>query len=89
MEMAQQVGTTQFWSFLTFAGAEVKVVGFEYDDVAQELDKIQEELRSFAPKLVTIIHCETPSGTLNPIEKIGPIVRASGLFPVIDLLTKK
>lgn len=56
----------------------MRVVGFEYDDTAQDLERIREEIRSFSPKLVTIIHCETPSGTLNPIDEIGPVVKESG-----------
>ena len=26
--------------------------------------------------VVSVVHCETPSGTVNPIGEIGPIVRA-------------
>lgn len=56
----------------------MKVVGFDYNETAKDLKRIEREIKLFQPKLVTIVHCETPSGTLNPIEEIGPIVKAHG-----------
>jgi len=50
-------------------GATVKTIDFEYDDIVHDEEKIREEIQKFNPKMVTIIHCETPSGTLNPLEK--------------------
>lgn len=35
-------------------------------------------------KLVAICHHDTPSGTLNPIEEIGRVVRAHGALYVVD-----
>lgn len=54
-------------------GAEVKVVGFNYDEAA-DVAKVEEELVAFRPKMLTLIHCETPSGTLNPAAEIGALV---------------
>ncbi len=31
---------------------------------------------TFRPKMVTAVHCETPSGTLNPVAAIGSLVKA-------------
>ena len=55
-------------------GAEVRTVGFEYDQTA-ETAPVEEEIRGFRPHMVTAVHCETPSGTLNPVGDIGELVR--------------
>jgi aspartate aminotransferase-like enzyme len=55
-------------------GAEVETVGFEYDAVADP-SRVEEAIRRFRPKMVTLVHCETPSGTLNPAAEIGQLVR--------------
>ena len=54
-------------------GAEVEVVGFDYDAVADPI-KIDQAMARFRPKMVTAVHCETPSGTLNPIDEIGKVI---------------
>jgi pyridoxamine--pyruvate transaminase len=38
-------------------------------------------------KLVTVVHCETPSGTLNDIAAIGPIVKAHGALSLVDCVS--
>ncbi|MCC6175537.1 MAG: alanine--glyoxylate aminotransferase family protein [Chloroflexi bacterium] len=54
-------------------GAEVRLVSFG-DDEALDPARVEEAVRTFRPRLVTAVHCETPSGVLNPIEAIGPIL---------------
>lgn len=54
-------------------GAEVEVVGFDYDAIADPT-VVEEAIARFQPKMVTAVHCETPSGTLNPIDAIGQVV---------------
>lgn len=56
-------------------GAEVRVVGFEYHEIA-DTGRVEEAVRAFRPKMLTLVHCETPSGTLNPAKEIGELVRA-------------
>jgi pyridoxamine--pyruvate transaminase len=34
--------------------------------------------------LVTVVHCETPCGTLNPVGEIGPIAKAHGAVTLVD-----
>jgi aspartate aminotransferase-like enzyme len=31
------------------------------------------------PKLVTMVHCETPSGTLNPVADVGELIKMHGV----------
>ena len=56
-------------------GAEVEVVSFEYDEAATDLDRIEAAIRRFRPKMVTLVHCETPSGIMNPAAQVGALVR--------------
>jgi len=56
-------------------GAEVKKYSIPFNKTISYIDfeKIEKEIKIFNPKLVTLVHCETPSGTLNPINEIGEI----------------
>jgi aspartate aminotransferase-like enzyme len=56
-------------------GAEVETVGFDYDQAATDLERIEEAIRRFRPKMVTLVHCETPSGIMNPAAEVGALVR--------------
>jgi pyridoxamine--pyruvate transaminase len=38
-------------------------------------------------ELVTVVHSETPSGTLNPVEQIGPLARAHGAVTLVDCVS--
>lgn len=55
-------------------GAEVRLLSFG-DDEAADPERIEAEVRAFRPRLVTAIHCETPSGLLNPIAEIGEVLK--------------
>src|SRR5206468_4296908 len=37
--------------------------------------------------LVAVVHCETPSGTLNPVEEIGPIAKERGALVLVDCVS--
>jgi len=52
-------------------GAEVRTVGLSYDETLAELSEVQKAISEFKPKMITVVHCETPSGTLNPIDGLG------------------
>ena len=55
-------------------GAEVQWVEFGYDETIRP-GRVEEAIRAFHPKMVTAVHCETPSGTLNSVGSVGEIVR--------------
>jgi aspartate aminotransferase-like enzyme len=59
-------------------GAHVEVVEFPYDAVADP-GKVESAIVRFRPKMVTMIHCETPSGTLNPVGEVGQLVAKHGV----------
>jgi aspartate aminotransferase-like enzyme len=52
-------------------GATVKKVSLPYNETISDMSKIEDALVSFEPKMITVVHCETPSGTLNPIMELG------------------
>lgn len=56
-------------------GAEVQTVDFDYDQTINDWGKVEEAIASFKPKMITAIHCETPSGTLNPLAPLGELKR--------------
>jgi len=54
-------------------GAQVHVVGFAYDQVADP-ERVEAAIMDYKPKMITMVHCETPSGTLNPVAEVGRLV---------------
>lgn len=54
-------------------GAEVRKISLPYDETISDTDQIKTAIESFRPKMITVVHCETPSGTLNPLADIGKI----------------
>jgi aspartate aminotransferase-like enzyme len=56
-------------------GADVRWVEFGFDEVI-DASRVEDAIKSFRPKMVTAVHCETPSGTLNPLADTGSAVRA-------------
>ena len=66
-------------------GAEVEVVGFPFDAIVNP-EPVRAAARRFRPRLVTAVHCETPSGTLNPLEELGQICREVGALFYVDFV---
>jgi aspartate aminotransferase-like enzyme len=60
-------------------GCEVQTVGFEYNQTIHDWDRIEQAIVEFKPKMITAIHCETPSGTLNPIDELGQLKKKHGV----------
>ncbi len=73
-EMARQVG------------AEVEMVGFDYDQ-AVDPGLVREKARRFRPRLVTVVHCETPSGVLNPLPAVGKVCREVDALYYVDFVS--
>lgn len=47
-----------------------------------ELEKFLERDHNF--KYATVVHCDTPSGVLNDIDKICPLLKKKGILTVVD-----
>jgi aspartate aminotransferase-like enzyme len=52
-------------------GADVRLVSMPYDETISNWTEIEDAIASFRPKMITVVHCETPSGTLNPLHELG------------------
>jgi aspartate aminotransferase-like enzyme len=52
-------------------GAQVQTVGLAYDETLADMTAIEQAIVEFKPKMITAVHCETPSGTLNPLAALG------------------
>ena len=57
-------------------GADAKIVGFSYDETINDMARIEAAIAEFKPRMITAVHCETPSGTLNPLEELGRLKNA-------------
>jgi aspartate aminotransferase-like enzyme len=60
-------------------GAEVRSVGSGYDETIHDWAAIEQAIVEFEPKMITVVHCETPSGTLNPIAELGSLKEKHGV----------
>jgi aspartate aminotransferase-like enzyme len=60
-------------------GAEVQTLGLPYDQTLQDWEAVEQAIAAFKPKMITVVHCETPSGTLNPLEELGQLKRRHGV----------
>ncbi|HVN54187.1 MAG TPA: alanine--glyoxylate aminotransferase family protein [Anaerolineaceae bacterium] len=60
-------------------GAEVRVVEISYDQTISDWIAVERAVEEFRPKMITVVHCETPSGTLNPLAELGQIKREHGV----------
>ncbi|MFH2218632.1 MAG: aminotransferase class V-fold PLP-dependent enzyme [Pseudomonadota bacterium] len=54
-------------------GADVRKVSLSYDKTISDMPEIKEAIETFRPKMITAVHCETPSGTLNPLAELGQL----------------
>ena len=69
------------------SGAEVHELEVPYDDAADP-DDVARVLRERPEiELVAVVHCETPSGTLNPVAEIGGAAKARGALVLVDCVS--
>jgi alanine-glyoxylate transaminase/serine-glyoxylate transaminase/serine-pyruvate transaminase len=67
-------------------GAKVTTVEAEWGKII-EPDQIAAALENFKPKLVAIVHAETSTGALTPVEEISKIVHGAGALLLLDTVT--
>ena len=60
-------------------GAEVRKISRPYDETISDMAEIKQTVDTFKPKMITVVHCETPSGTLNPIADLGQVKKEMGV----------
>jgi pyridoxamine--pyruvate transaminase len=68
-------------------GAQLHELEVPYDD-AVDADDVDRFLGGHPEiELVSVVHCETPSGTLNPVAEIGPIAKRHGALTLVDCVS--
>jgi pyridoxamine--pyruvate transaminase len=74
-----------FW--LKDIGADLHEIEVPYDQsvTAEAVDAYLTEHPGIT--VVSMVHSETPSGTLNPVHEIGPVVRKHGAVSVVDCVS--
>ena len=74
-----------YW--LTGFGAELHELEVPYNDSLDpgDVDRFLDGHPEI--ELVTVVHSETPSGTLNPVAEIGPIAKRHGALTLVDCVS--
>ncbi len=67
-------------------GANVTVVESDWGTAVQP-DKVERALKGQDAKLVAIVHAETSTGVLQPLDEIGAIANDSGALLLVDCVT--
>lgn len=76
-----------FGYWLTAIGAELHEIEVAYDD-AIDADAVAAYLDAHPRiRVLSVVHSETPSGTLNPIDRLGPICRSRGVVSIVDVVS--
>lgn len=63
-------------------GCKVEKVSLPYSStigMGDSLQRIEEAVRRTRPAVITAVHCETPSGTLNPLAALGEMKKRLGV----------
>ncbi len=67
-------------------GAKVDVLNFEWGTPVL-VDKVAEQLKQGPYKIVAMVHAETSTGVLNPVQAVGELVKKSGALFLVDCVT--
>ncbi|HNX74628.1 MAG TPA: aminotransferase class V-fold PLP-dependent enzyme [Candidatus Rifleibacterium sp.] len=57
-------------------GAKVRRFELPFNSTVDDCSKLEKIVAACKPKMITAVHCETPSGTLNPLHGIARIKKA-------------
>ena len=76
-----------FGYWLAGFGADLHEIEVPYDEVVTG-DAVDAYLTAHPEiEVVSVVHSETPSGTLNPVWEIGPIARKHGAVTIVDCVS--
>lgn len=68
-------------------GAEAEICAFGYDEVP-EAQKVYDAVKKYRPKVITAVHCETPSGTITKcLADIGSIAHEFDAIFAVDFVS--
>lgn len=73
-----------FADFVSMYGGIPDIYSSDYKNIIdrKELESYLQEHNDY--KYATVVHCDTPSGMLNPIEEICPLLKKYGILTVVD-----
>jgi len=87
LNLVNGVYSKWFGERLARQGATVIEHAVPYDSAVDPAD-VEALLRAHPEVgVVAVCHCETPSGTLNPIAEIGPLAHAAGALVICDVVS--
>ncbi|MCC8013908.1 MAG: alanine--glyoxylate aminotransferase family protein [Eubacterium sp.] len=73
-----------FADFVSLYGGTPVIFKSDYEKEV-DIDSLKEFLENDHNfKYATVVHCETPSGILNPVDKICPLLKSYGIMTVVD-----
>jgi pyridoxamine--pyruvate transaminase len=76
-----------FGYWLSAIGADLHEIEVPYDQ-AIDADAVAAYLDAHPDiKVLSVVHSETPSGTLNPVDVLGPICRSRGVVSIVDVVS--
>lgn len=76
-----------FGYWLAAIGADLHELEVPYDE-AVSAEAVDAYLTAHPEiSVVSVVHSETPSGTLNPVWDIGPIARSHGAITIVDVVS--
>ncbi len=54
---------------------ETRLISFPYDTTftTENIKEVEKVIDEFKPTMITAVHCDTPSGTLNPLAELGEL----------------
>lgn len=67
-------------------GAEVDILDFEWGTPVV-VERVKEQLAGNSYALVAVVHAETSTGVLNPVQEIGDLVASTGALFLVDCVT--
>ncbi len=67
-------------------GADVDILEFDWGTPVL-LDPVAEKLKQNKYKIVAVVHAETSTGVMNPVEEIGKLLRDSESLYLVDCVT--
>jgi len=76
-----------FELFISRYGGETVELAVAYNDAIDPEDVRKKLEQDRGIRFVSVVHSETPSATLNPVEEIGKIARELGVLTIVDTVS--
>ncbi|MEF8836123.1 MAG: alanine--glyoxylate aminotransferase family protein [Candidatus Thermoplasmatota archaeon] len=75
-----------FADFVEMYGGEAVVLEFPYDEPIEK-EKVKRSIEKHDFKVSTMVHCETPTGTLNDLESILKMLKENEILTIVDAVS--